>query len=148
MFSIYSVLFQTFWLQIQRTKAHQRTKATKSQNQNFTGLNLSCNGLFQLNTTVLQLNLSQQYINFFFMGSIIEEGTAIPMSKLYFSPAKFFKFEFLPLVKDHPGEYYPILSDRYVLPVWVGFLAIKNSLKPGMKLGTEEVKANIKPKTG
>ena len=39
-----------------------------------------------------------------------------------FSPAKFFKFKFLPLVKDYPGEYYPILSDRYVMLVWVAIL--------------------------
>ena len=47
------------------------------------------------------------------------------MSKHYFSPAEFFKFKFLPLVKDYRGEYYPILSDRYVLSVWVGVLAKK-----------------------
>ena len=40
-----------------------------------------------------------------------------------FSPAKFFKFKFLPLVKDYPGEYYPILSDRYLMLVWVAILA-------------------------
>ena len=39
------------------------------------------------------------------------------------SPAKFFKFKFLPLVKDYPGEYYPILSDRYVMLVWMAILA-------------------------
>ena len=44
-----------------------------------------------------------------------------------FSPAECFKFKFLPLVKDYPGEYYPILSDRYVVLVWVAFLA-KNVL--------------------
>ena len=36
-----------------------------------------------------------------------------------FSPVKFFKFKYLPLVKDYFGEYYPILSDRYLLLVWV-----------------------------
>ena len=52
-----------------------------------------------------------------------------------FSPAKFLKFKFLPLVKDYPGEKYPILSDRYVMLVWVAFLAKKCSLKPGIKVG-------------
>ena len=40
-----------------------------------------------------------------------------------FSPANFFKFKFFPLVKDYPGEYYPILSDKYVMLVWVAVLA-------------------------
>ena len=62
------------------------------------------------------------------------------MSKLYFSPTKFFKTNSLPLVKER--EYYPVLSDRYVLPVWVGFLSKKNFLKTGMKFGIEEVKAD------
>ena len=63
--------------------------------------------------------------NFSSMGSIIREGTAVLMSKHYFRPAKFFKFKFLPLVKDCLGEYYSILSHRFVLLVWVGFLAKK-----------------------
>ena len=79
------------------------------------------------------------------VGSIIKVGTVILMSKHYLSQAKFFKFGFLPLVKDYLGKYYPILSDRYVLPGWVGFLAI-NSPKPGMKFGTEEVKMDLQTK--
>ena len=39
-----------------------------------------------------------------------------------FRPAKFFKFKFLPLVKDYPGEYYSLLSDIYAM------------LKPGIKV--------------
>ena len=62
---------------------------------------------------------------FFSMGSITKVGTAILMSKHY--QTKFFKFKFLPLVSDYLGEYYPILSDRCVLSIWVGFLAKKNS---------------------
>ena len=42
-----------------------------------------------------------------------------------FSPAECFKFKFLPLVKDYPGEYYPILSDKYAMLVWVAFLVKK-----------------------
>ena len=56
-----------------------------------------------------------------------------------FSPAKFFKFKFLPLVKDYPGEYYPILSDRlsdrYVMLVCVALLA-KSSSKTRYKSWT------------
>ena len=55
--------------------------------------------------------------------------------KQNFSPAKFLKFKFLPLVKDYSGKKYPILSDRYVMLVWVAFLAKKSSLKPGVKVG-------------
>ena len=40
-----------------------------------------------------------------------------------FCPAKSFKFKFWPLVKDYPGEYFPILSDRYVMLIWVAILA-------------------------
>ena len=67
------------------------------------------------------------------MVSIIKVGTAILMSNHHSSPAKFFKW-------------LAYISDRYVLPVWVGFLDKKNSLKTGIKLSTEEVKADLKVK--
>ena len=81
---------------------------------------LDCSSLIQQHWSYTCL---KKISNFFSLGSIIEVSTAILMLKRYFSPAKFFEFKFLPLVKDYPGEYYPTLSDRYVLPVWVGFLA-------------------------
>ena len=58
-------------------------ETTIFQNQSFTGLNLSCTGLFQLNTTVLLLHLSQQDISFFSMELIIKKGTVILLSKFW-----------------------------------------------------------------
>ena len=49
-------------------------------------------------------------------------------------------------MKDYPAQYYPILSDSYALPVWVGFLAKKNSLKTGITFGIEEVKVDLNAK--
>ena len=42
--------------------------------------------------------------NFFCMGSIIKVRSATLMSKHLFCQAKFFKFTFLPQLKDYPGE--------------------------------------------
>ena len=46
-------------------------------------------------------------------------GTAILIWKHYFNPAKNFQIWLLVSSKDYLGEYFPILPDRYVLPVWV-----------------------------
>ena len=73
---------------------------------------LDCPSLILQNCSYTCLN---KISNFFSLGSIIKVTTAILKPNHCFSPPKFFKFKFLPLVKDYPGEYYILycLIDMY-----------------------------------
>lgn len=110
-------------------------KHIKLQNQNVTGLSLSCIALFQLNTTlpiaVTHCSQSQQDIKFLSMELNIKLGTARLMLNHYFSLAKFFNLKFLPLVN------YPNMG-RFFVKI--------NSPKTGKKWGIEEIKVDLKAK--
>ena len=129
---------------MQRNKVHQRTKTTIFQNQNFTRLNLSCTGLFQLNTAVLQWNLSQQDLRFS-LGLIIQVSTAIWLSKHYFNPAKFFKFKFLPLVKITQRSFtLYCLIDIYCWYGW--FFGVKSLKNKAWNLALKKQNQTYRPK--
>ena len=88
---------------------------------------MSCSRLFRLSTTVLQLYMSQQDIKFLFHGVNYQVRHCNTDVKTLLHPAKSFQIKFMFLMKNFMEKYCPILSDRYVLPVWMGFLA-KNIL--------------------